>query len=150
VPAVEPDIRGATTIREQLQKHVSDRACAACHVHIDPPGYALENFDAAGRWRTSYSASRQKKKPAEIDASFTMSDGREFKNFQEFRQLIAENPESLARNFCEKLLVYGTGSSIHFADRRKIDKIIEQTADSDYGMRSLLHATIASDIFLCK
>ena len=150
VPAVEPDIRGATTIREQLQKHVSDRACAACHVHIDPPGYALENFDAAGRWRTSYSASRQKKKPAEIDASFTMSDGREFKTFQEFRQLIAENPESLARNFCEKLLVYGTGSSIHFADRRKIDKIIEQTADSDYGMRSLLHATIASDIFLSK
>jgi len=150
VPAVEPDIRGATTMREQLQKHVSDRACAACHAHIDPPGYALENFDAAGRWRTSYSVSRQKKKGAEIDASFTMSDGREFSNFQEFRQLIADNPESLARNFCEKLLVYGTGSPIHFADRQKIGKIIDQTADSDYGMRSLLHATIASDIFLSK
>ena len=133
VPAVEPDIRGAKTIREQLQKHVSDASCAACHAHIDPPGYALENFDAAGRWRTVYSTSRQKKKPVEIDASFTMSDGKKFSDFQQFRELIAENPEPLARNFCEKLMVYGTGSKIQFADRREIDKIIEQTADSDYG-----------------
>lgn len=150
VPAVEPDIRGAKTIREQLQKHVSDASCAACHAHIDPPGYALENFDAAGRWRTVYSTSRQKKKPVEIDASFTMSDGKKFSDFQQFRELIAENPEPLARNFCEKLMVYGTGSKIQFADRREIDKIVEQTADSDYGMRSLLHATIVSDIFLTK
>jgi hypothetical protein len=150
VPAVEPDIRGAKTIREQLQKHVSDASCAACHAHIDPPGYALENFDAAGRWRTAYSASRQKKKQIEIDASFTMSDGRKFSDFRQFRHLIAENPEPLARNFCEKLLVYGTGSTIQFADRREINKIVEQTADSEYGMRSLLHAIITSDIFLSK
>ena len=149
VPAVEPDIRGAATIREQLQKHVSDAGCAACHAHIDPPGYALENFDAAGRWRTSYSYSRQKKK-TKIDASFTMSDGRKFRDFQEFRRLISNNPKPLARNFCEKLLVYGTGSAIRFADRREINKIVEQAADSSYGMRSLLHATIASDIFLSK
>jgi hypothetical protein len=150
VPAVEPDIRGAKTIREQLQKHVSDTSCAACHVHIDPPGYALENFDAAGRWRTVYSTSKQKKKPVEIDASFTMADGQKFSDFRQFRQLIADNPEPLARNFCEKLMIYGTGSNIQFADRREITKIVEQTADSDYGMRSLLHATIASDIFLTK
>ena len=150
IPAVEPDIRGAKTIREQLQKHVSDVSCAACHAHIDPPGYALENFDAAGRWRTNYSTSKQKRKPVEIDASFTMSDGQKFSNFRQFRQLIADNPEPLARNFCEKLMIYGTGSDIQFADRQEISKIVEQTADSDYGMRSLLHATIASDIFLSK
>lgn len=150
VPAVEPDTRGANTIREQLQKHVSDVSCAACHAHIDPPGYALENFDAAGRWRTVYSTSRRKSNAAEIDASFTLPDGRQFSNFQHFRQLIAENPEPLARNFCEKLISYGTGSHIQFADRKEIDKLIEQTADSNYGMRSLLHATIASDIFLSK
>ncbi|OUX52533.1 MAG: hypothetical protein CBE43_00370 [Rhodopirellula sp. TMED283] len=150
VPAVEPDIRGAKTIREQLQKHVSDASCAACHAHIDPPGYALENFDAAGRWRTTYSTSRQKRKPIAIDPSFTMSDGQKFSDFQQFRQLIADNPEPLARNFCEKLITYGTGSDIQFADRREIKKIVEQTADSNYGMRSLLHAAIASDIFLSK
>ena len=150
IPAVEPDTRGAKSIREQLQKHVSDASCAACHVHIDPPGYALENFDAAGRWRTTYSTSKEKRKPIEIDASFTMPDGQKFNDFRQFRQLIAENPKPLARNFCEKLMIYGTGSNIQFADRREINKIVEQTADCDYGMRSLLHATIASDIFLSK
>ena len=71
-------------------------------------------------------------------------------DFQQFRRLIADNPEPLARNFCEKLITYGTGSDIQFADRREIKKIVEQTADSNYGMRSLLHAAIASDIFLSK
>jgi hypothetical protein len=150
VPAVEPDTRGARSIREQLQKHVSDTSCAACHTHIDPPGYALENFDAAGRWRTSYSTSKQKSQAVEIDASFTMPDGQKFNDFRQFRQLIAENPEPLARNFCEKLIIYGTGSNIQFADRLEINKIVQQNADCDYGMRSLLHATIASDIFLSK
>ena len=79
-----------------------------------------------------------------------MSDGRKFSDFQEFRRLISNDPKPLARNFCEKLLVYGTGSAIRFADRREINKIVEQTADSSYGMRSLLHATITSDIFLSK
>lgn len=150
VPAVEPDTRGTTNIREQLQKHVSDAGCAACHAHIDPPGYALENFDAAGRWRTFYSTSRKSKEKADIDASFTMSDGRKFGDFRDFRQLIAENPERLARNFCEKLIIYATGADIQFADHREINKIVAQTADSNYGMRSLLHATISSDIFLSK
>lgn len=150
VPAVEPDIRGAKSIREQLQKHVSDASCAACHAHIDPPGYALENFDAAGRWRTVYATSRQKRKPVEVDASFTLPDGQKFSDFGQFRRLIADNPKPLARNFCEKLMIYGTGSDIQFSDRWEINKIVEQTADSDYGMRSLLHATIASDIFLSK
>ena len=149
VPAVEPDIRGATTIREQLEKHVSNVACAACHVHIDPPGYALENFDAAGRWRSVYS-SRQKKSQIEIDSGFTLSDGRKFEDFQDFRQLIASEPEPLAKNFCEKIIVYGTGAPIHFADRQEINKIIQQTADSEYGLRSLLHAAITSDLFLTK
>ena len=79
-----------------------------------------------------------------------MPDGQKFNDFRQFRQLIAANPKPLARNFCEKLMIYGTGANIQFADRREINKIVEQTADCDYGMRSLLHATIASDIFLSK
>ncbi len=79
-----------------------------------------------------------------------MPDGQKFNDFRQFRQLIAENPEPLARNFCEKLIIYGTGSNIQFADRLEINKIVQQNAYCDYGMRSLLHATIASDIFLSK
>ena len=118
-------------------------------MYIDPPGYALENFDAAGRWRSVYS-SRQKKSQSEIDSGFTLSDGRKFEDFQDFRQLIASEPEPLAKNFCEKIIVYGTGAPIHFADRQEINKIIQQTADSEYGLRSLLHAAITSDLFLTK
>src|SRR5436305_4262715 len=54
VEAVEPDIRGATTIRQQLAKHRSRPECAGCHVRIDPPGFALENFDVMGNWRENY------------------------------------------------------------------------------------------------
>src|SRR5207302_7523111 len=57
VPAIEPDIRGATTIREQLAKHRKIASCAACHAKIDPPGFALENFDVIGGWRDNYRSS---------------------------------------------------------------------------------------------
>ena len=61
VPAIEPDIRGATTIRQQLDKHRNIAACASCHIHIDPPGFALENFDVIGGWRDFYRASTRTK-----------------------------------------------------------------------------------------
>src|SRR5205807_2612824 len=60
IPAIEPDIRGATTIRQQLDKHRNTPACAACHKHIDPPGFALENFDVIGGWRDFYRGTRGK------------------------------------------------------------------------------------------
>jgi hypothetical protein len=62
VPAVEPDIRGATTIREQLDKHRNNDNCAACHAKIDPPGFALESFDVIGGWRERYRTANEKLK----------------------------------------------------------------------------------------
>ncbi len=152
VPAVEPDIRGAQTIREQLQKHLSDTACAGCHYKIDPPGYALENFDAAGRWRDAYVqvAKGRSKRAMPVDASFTLPDGRSFHDFDEFRRLLSVKPRPVARNVAEKLLVYGTGASISFADRAVVEEIVDQAADNDYGLRSLLHAVVASPTFLTK
>jgi Protein of unknown function (DUF1592)/Protein of unknown function (DUF1588)/Protein of unknown function (DUF1595)/Protein of unknown function (DUF1585)/Protein of unknown function (DUF1587)/Planctomycete cytochrome C len=152
VPAVEPDIRGAKTIREQLEKHLANSQCAVCHRNIDPPGYALENFDAAGGWRDSYLKMNERRpaKGAKIDPSFTLADGRCFEDFDEFRKLMAENPRPLARNFAEKLLVYGTGAPISFADRQVVEKIVDQTADTNLGLRSLLHAVVTSPIFLNK
>ena len=150
VPAVEPDIRGAKTIREQLQKHLSDSSCAGCHDKIDPPGYALENFDAAGRWRDSYLKQERGrvKSGSMIDASFTLPDGRAFEDFGQFRELIGSDARPLARNFVEKLLVFGTGAPIQFADRLIVDRILDDT--SDFGLLSLLHATVASETFLSK
>ena len=152
LPTVEPDIRGATTIREQLDKHRSLGECASCHVKIDPPGFALENFDAAGQWRTNYlqiSGNRRKAGP-KIDASHTLPDGREFVDIDGFQSLVAEDPRKLAECVAEKLIAYGTGASVTFADREEIEGIVERTAASNYGFRSVLEEVVVSPLFLSK
>jgi hypothetical protein len=152
VPAIEPDIRGAKSIREMLSKHLSDASCASCHVKIDPPGFALENYDPSGRWRDNYMqlSSGRRSRGQEIDASYTMPDGREFDDIDEFRALVAAEPRKLARNVAEKLMVYGTGAPISFADREAIDDIVEQAEQEQYGFRSIVRAVVASPLFLSK
>ncbi len=152
VPAIEPDIRGAKTIREQLEKHRSLSDCAACHAKIDAPGFALENFDAAGRWRDYYPKviRRKVEKGAKIDASYITAAGQEFDGFDDFRDLISADLRPLARNFAEHLAVYGTGAEISFADRTEIQKIVNKSASSGYGMRSILEEVVLSKIFRKK
>ena len=149
VPAIEPDIRGTTTIREQLAKHRSDASCASCHRSIDPPGFALENFDPAGRWRDHYLAfdKGKRKKGPEVDASDTLPDGRRFKDFAEFRALVAADPGRLARSLAGHLLVYGTGAELSYADREAVAAIVKAAAKQDHGVRAILHEVITSPIF---
>lgn len=152
VPAIEPDIRGAKTIREILAKHRAEDSCAVCHVKIDPPGFALENYDPAGRWRDRYVQliGGKREQGGIIDASYVLPDGREFRDIQEFRELIVSHPRKLARNLAEKLLVYGTGANVSFADRLVINQIVDHAAKDDYGFRSLIHAVTTSRVFLSK
>ncbi len=151
VPAIEPDIRGAKTIREQLEKHKNNEECASCHCKIDPPGYALESFDPAGKWRETYPSTGKGNKPAlRVDPSFVTAKGEAFDNFDEFCNLKAADPLPLARNLAEKLLVYGTGANISFADRGELEKMIEASAEENYGMRSILYSVVTSSIFLSK
>lgn len=152
VPAVEPDIRGAKTIRELLAKHQADASCAACHQNIDPPGFALENFDAGGRWRERYMQKRgnaYKPGPA-VDPSFEMPDGSTFDSFVTFRNLIAKKDERLAANVASHFVTYATGQTIQFADRDRIEKIVSNSKDNQFGFRSLLDEVIRSDLFLSK
>ncbi len=152
VPAIEPDIRGATTIREMLAKHKADAACASCHQKIDPPGNALENFDAAGRWRESYIAVAKGKsrKGQPIHTADTLPDGRAFESYKDFQQLWQSTPEPIARCFVEHLLKFATGAEIAFADRETVDEIVASTKQENYGLKSLLHAALDSRIFLHK
>jgi hypothetical protein len=152
VPAIEPDIRGAKTIREQLAKHRSQKSCAVCHVKIDPPGFALENFDPAGQWRERYIrlVGRRRTPGAKVDASYEMPDGREFKTVDDFRSLVVGDPQQLAGNVAEKLLTYGTGAPISFADRETVEQIVTAAADEDYGFRSIVQAVATSPVFLSK
>ncbi|WDQ18811.1 DUF1592 domain-containing protein [Rhodopirellula sp. P2] len=152
VPAVEPDIRGAKTVRELLAKHQADASCAACHQNIDPPGFALENFDAGGRWRDRYMQKRGNayKAGAKVDPSFAMPDGATFDSFVAFRGLIAERDERLAANLASHFTTYATGQTIQFADRDRIEEIVANTRDHEFGFRSLLDEVIHSDLFLSK
>ena len=152
VPAIEPDIRGAKTIREMLAKHRSDSSCASCHVKIDPPGFALENYDPTGRWRDRYlvaNGRRITRGPA-IDASYDLPDGRHFENVDEFQSLVAATPEALAANVASKLITYGTGAPVTFADRKDVEHIVAETRESNFGFRSLVTSVATSRVFLTK
>lgn len=151
IPAIEPDVRGAKSIRELLAKHTSDVSCASCHRDIDPPGFALENFDPSGRWRDSYVIKNRKKgKLPPIDTSFQMPDGREFADLASFKQLVLDQPERLAANVVDKLIIFGTGAEPRYADREQVAAIVQRAADSGYGFRSLIDATVTSNLFLSK
>lgn len=152
VPAIEPDIRGAKTIREQLAKHKSDASCAACHVKMDPPGFALENFDPSGRWRDNYLKMKGRKRlpGIKVDPSSELPGGEAFQTLAEFKQLMLDRKRVIAANVVEKLLTYGTGAPISFVDREEVERCVEQTEEMDYGFRSLVVAAISSEIFRSK
>jgi len=167
VAAVEPDIRGAVTIREQLDKHKNVAACAQCHRHIDPPGFALENYDVIGGWRERYRVQKggpgiDLVEPANypgdrkiylarpVEAGGETADGSAFADIDEYKTLLLRDPDQLARNLAEKLALYATGSEIDFADRALIEQIVRDTKANNQGVRSLLHAVIQSPLFLNK
>lgn len=162
VEAIEPDIRGATTIRDQLVKHRQNAACASCHTKIDPPGFALENFDVTGRWRDAYRKVgefqladldgrrvRYRYGPP-VDASDVLTDGRKFQNIDEYKQLLLEDKDQLARALAEKLLSYATGAAPTTADTPEIETIVGKSRDKSYGFRSLVHEIVQSKVFQSK
>jgi len=166
VPAVEPDIRGAATIRDLLAKHREDSACSSCHEKIDPPGFALESFDVMGRWRDNYRSLGEGSERIEgvgrsgnefvhfigqgVDASGTTADGRAFADVIEFKKLLLEDEETIARNLTEQLLVYATGAPVGFSDRDEVAAILEKSRGSEYGVRTIIHEIVQSPLFLRK
>jgi hypothetical protein len=152
VPAIEPDIRGATTIRDQLARHRADAACSSCHRTIDPLGFALENFDPSGRWRDRYLAMQggKKKGGLPIDAADVLPDGASFSGADEFRAVLAARPEQLGRGLAGQMLVYGTGATLSFKDREVVAEIAAAAAAENHGVRSILHAVITHPVFLGK
>ncbi|MBC7818969.1 MAG: DUF1592 domain-containing protein [Planctomycetaceae bacterium] len=165
VAAIDPDIRGATTIREQLAKHRNDAACASCHSKIDPPGFALESFDCIGGWREKYRISGWRRDAEEVvldgrkmnyyrgprvDPSSVTEDGQPFQNIDEFRQLLLRDKDQLARSLTTKLLTYSTGGAPTKADRPEIEAIVARVRDKNYGFRSLLHEVVQSELFQNK
>jgi hypothetical protein len=163
ISQVDPDTRGATTIREQLDRHRSDRSCAVCHQRFDPAGFALEAFDPIGGYRSRYRSTGQGDNPPEqgetpwrieyrlglpVDASGQLPDGRIFHGPGALIDLLAEDPKRLAIAFVSHLSRYATGTPIRYADRDEIERIVDSTSDRNYGLRSLIHAFSESPMFL--
>jgi len=157
VPAVDPDVRGAISVRAQLARHTADAGCAACHAAIDPPGFALESFDAIGGWRERYriiptSADGQRALapvdgPA-VDPSCTLADGRACRTFEDFREALLAEPRTLSRALARRMVVYATGAAVTAADREAIQRIVDAADEQGGGVRALLHAVVASPLFL--
>jgi hypothetical protein len=165
VPAVEPDIRGATTIRAQLAKHTSEAACRDCHIKIDPPGFALEAFDVFGGFRENYRALGPGKpikgygpngQPftfhagMKIDPSGVLLDGRKFADIRELKARLATNERQLARNLLNQLVVFATGAPVRFGDRKEVESILDRAKPTHYGVKSLIHGLIQSRLFRHK
>jgi hypothetical protein len=163
IPSIDPDIRGTTTIRQQLDKHRNTAACATCHRHIDPPGFALETFDVIGGWREFYRATgraplvdlanypgRQVPRGADVEKGGQTPDGRAFKDIDDYKQLLLADKDQLARNLAQKLLIYATGADIQFADRAVVEQLVARSRAQNYGFRSLVHEVVQSRVFLNK
>ena len=163
--AVDPDTRGTTTIREMLDAHRNDPACANCHRTIDPPGFALESFNPIGGFRTRYRSTEKGDRPDRklfgrgiweykeglpVDASGVTPDGKAFAGMRAFKQHLLRNEELVARNLISRLAVYATGGEIQFADREEIDRIVQVTGEKDYRVRSVLHEIVQSKLFTNK
>lgn len=163
VPGVEPDIRGATTLREQLAKHRELGTCNACHKMIDPPGFALENYDVMGGWRENYrSLNRDFPMPAtelrgdvrnikwrigpSVDASGETSAGRQFNDIKDYKQILLADPYAITYVLAEKIATYISGRAMGFADRQELHRITRAVAKEGYGFRTLVHTVVQSEL----
>jgi mono/diheme cytochrome c family protein len=167
VPAIEPDVRGTTSIREMLASHRNNAGCAVCHNKIDPPGFALESFDVIGGRRTRYRSLGEGAVPENpgkglgqpgvayrwgppVDAAGETADGRAFNDVEGFKKLLLKNPHPIARNLVGQLIIYATGAPVAFADRAAVETVLARTAARHYGVRSLIHEIVQSPLFLNK
>jgi mono/diheme cytochrome c family protein len=155
VPAIEPDIRGATTIKEQLGKHRDIANCASCHRKIDPPGFALENFDVIGGWRDHYRALVEPRPGARaklgdgppVDPADEWEGVGRFASFQEFRELVKKREDLVVQNLTHQLATFALGRVPGFADRQPLKDIATNVREKKSGMKSLVLDIVSSPVF---
>jgi hypothetical protein len=137
-PPLDEEAVGATaTLRQSMEKHRADPACAACHNKMDPLGFGLENYDAIGHWRT-------KDGKFDVDSSGTLPNGKTFSNPAEMRSVFLTQLPAFSRCITEKMLTYSLGRGLGFPDRRVVDEIDRKLAAGNYGFQSLIYEVVRS------
>jgi hypothetical protein len=144
VPPIDPDIRGAKSMREILAKHRDNAACYECHRKIDPLGFALENFDPIGAWRSKY------EKGGPIDSAGELPNGQKFEDVAGLKKALVARKDQFARMLTERLLTYGCGRRMEALDRPEIDRVLAATKKDDYRFRDLLEQIVLSPTFRSK
>ncbi len=148
VPPPPPDVPAlkektaliATTFREQLAQHREHPACASCHALIDPVGFALDHFDAVGRWRL-YNGDEA------IDSSGLLPDGAEVHGIDDLEQSILNRPEIFVGCMSEKLMTFALGRGVDHRDAAAIRRIVREAKRSNYAFSSLIQGIVASEPF---
>ena len=140
------------TTRERLLAHQEEAQCASCHRKIDPIGFGLENFNAAGKWRTTDHAGGKGKKGKTwtIDASGALYQGPAFDNYQELRDLLLEREEDFSRGFTEQMIEYALGRPFSFTDEELANEILVASKDKQFAISEFIHALVQSKPFQSK
>jgi hypothetical protein len=136
-PLDEAAVGTSKSLRQQMESHRANAVCASCHARMDPLGFALENYDAIGRWRTE-----DGKFP--VDASGTLPSGKSFQSPEEMKALLAANLPEFARCLTEKVLTYALGRGIESYDRVTVRDIVRQTSENDYRFQSIVYGIVHS------
>jgi hypothetical protein len=148
VPAIDPDVSGATTIRDRLAKHRADAACAECHRKIDPLGFSLEAYDPVGRWRKTYPKPKKAKDAPKIDTTGEFPSGETYADFTGFKQVIRDTRADLfSRHLIRQFLTYTTGRTMELNDDLLIDQLHDKVKKQGLGLKTLMVECLMSEVF---
>lgn len=134
------------TIRQRLAVHAQNASCAACHRGIDPLGFAFEQYDAIGQWRTHESVDGGKGADPPVDASGVLPDGRQFQDIQQFKQLLLEDQDRFRQAFVEHLCTYALRRVLTIDDADDIQVIVAEAKSNEYGLRDIVRAVAMSEL----
>ncbi len=133
----------AATLREKMERHRKDPACASCHKKMDPLGFSLENFDATGAWRSQEGG-------VPIDSSGVLPDGTKFQGAPELTAILIKKKKDFVRSMSEKLLTYALGRGVEAFDKCSVDQIASVCETSGNRFSALVNAVVTSDPFRKK
>lgn len=142
VPALKEAAGGASeqTMRQRMEEHRANPACASCHKMMDPIGFALENFDGVGTWRTTEAGKK-------IDPTGQLYDGTKMNGLVDLREALVRYKPQFVRTVTEKLLTYALGRGVEYGDMPTVRAIVKQSAANDYRFSSILLGIVKSDSF---